>query len=115
MPSQHHLNIIWISQESASDQWSNTKGHAGREDSILFFAAAANDGANKEEMFPANHDSVISIRAANSEGAFADFNPPRNPDEPVVYGTLGKDVPSAWLRGHSSEACKTGTSVATPE
>ncbi|KAI9833799.1 MAG: hypothetical protein M1819_003534 [Sarea resinae] len=85
-----------------------------RHDAILFFAAAANYGANEKEMFPAFHDSVISIRGTNSAGVFADFNPPRNLDEGVVFGTLGKDVPSAGLRSSEDEVCKSGTSVATP-
>jgi Subtilase family len=85
-----------------------------RDDAILFFAAAANYGANEEEMFPANHESVISIRGTNFQGHFPDFNPPRSPDESVVYGTLGTDVPSAWLRDHPGEMHKSGTSVATP-
>lgn len=85
-----------------------------RTESILFFAAAANYGANEKTMFPANHDSVIPIRGTNSKGAFKDFNPPRDPDEAVVYGTLGEDVPSTWLHDYSDEVRKSGTSVATP-
>ncbi|KAH0538095.1 hypothetical protein FGG08_005307 [Glutinoglossum americanum] len=85
-----------------------------RDDSILFFAAAANFGANEKEMFPARHESVISIRGTNTDGAFEDFNPPRNLDEGTVYGTLGLDVPSAWLRDHPEVMHKSGTSVATP-
>lgn len=85
-----------------------------RDEAILFFAAAANSGANEEEMFPANHELVISIRGTNSQGTFQEFNPPRRPDETVVYGTLGTEVPSAWLRDHEGEMHKSGTSVATP-
>jgi hypothetical protein len=85
-----------------------------RKGSILFFAAAANLGANQKEMFPAHHEFVISIRGTNSEGVFQDFNPPPDRDGPAVFGTLGKDVPSAWLNTHDGEICKSGTSVATP-
>ncbi|KAK6603922.1 extracellular alkaline serine protease [Botrytis cinerea] len=60
-----------------------------REDSILLFAAASNSGANEKEMFPARHDSVISIRGTNSD-----------------------DVPSAWLSDHDDEVYKSGTSIA---
>jgi hypothetical protein len=81
---------------------------------ILFFAAAANSGANQKEMFPANHDFVISIRGTNPDGVFEDFNPPPDRDGPAVFGTLGKVVPSAWLRSYDGEICKSGTSVATP-
>lgn len=81
-----------------------------RHGSILFFAAASNDGANDREMFPARHDSVISIRGTNSAGNFEDFNPP---NEEVAFGTLGLDVPSAWLRDHDHEVYRSGTSIAT--
>lgn len=84
-----------------------------REDSILFFAAASNDGANNGEMFPARHDSVISIRATNANGKFEDFNAPRNEDEVTAFGTLGVDVPSAGLSDHDNEVYRSGTSVAT--
>lgn len=83
-----------------------------RDDSILLLAAAANHGGNDREMFPARHDSIISIRGTNSNGNFEDFNPPRNNDE-EVFGTLGLDVPSAWLSNHDNEVYKSGTSIAT--
>jgi hypothetical protein len=85
-----------------------------RKDRILFFAAASNSGANQHEMFPATHDSVISIRETNSLGAFVDTNPPADWDGPTVYGTLGKDVPAAWLHTHEGELSRSGTSVSTP-
>ncbi|KAL6822099.1 hypothetical protein J3E69DRAFT_382661 [Trichoderma sp. SZMC 28015] len=80
---------------------------------VLFFAAASNSGANQKEMFPASHDSVISIRETNSNGAFSDTNPPVDPHGPIVYGTLGRDVPSAWLHSCDEESIKSGSSVAT--
>lgn len=83
-----------------------------RRDSILFFAAASNDGANDREMFPARHASVISIRGTNAYGDFEDFNPPKREDESAVFGTLGLDVPSAWANSDGEEY-KSGTSVAT--
>jgi subtilisin family serine protease len=83
-----------------------------RRGSILFFAAASNFGSNQMEMFPASHDSVISIRATNANGHFEDFNPPRNDNETVTFGTLGLKVPGAWLSNHNGEKCQTGTSVA---
>ncbi|KAE8411484.1 hypothetical protein BDV36DRAFT_274502 [Aspergillus pseudocaelatus] len=84
-----------------------------RDGSILFFAAASNSGANDKEMFPARHESVISIRATNANGDFTDFNPPRSPTEDIVFGTLGVDVPSAGLSDSGEEVYKSGTSVAT--
>lgn len=83
-----------------------------RKDSILFFAAASNYGANDREMFPARHDSVISIRGTNANGDFEDFNPPKSQDEVAVFGTLGLDVPSAWANSDYDEY-KSGTSIAT--
>lgn len=80
---------------------------------ILFFAAAANSGGNQEEMFPARHECVVSIRETNSKGFFSDTNPPVDRDGPAVYGTLGRDVPSAWLRNVEGELVKSGSSVAT--
>jgi hypothetical protein len=85
-----------------------------RDDSVLFFAAASNSGANEKEMFPARHDAVISIRCTNSNGDFEAFNAPKNQDEETVFGTLGMDVPSSWLSDHhETEEYKSGTSVAT--
>lgn len=83
-----------------------------RDDSILLFAAASNYGANEQEMFPARYESVISIRCTNANGDFEDFNPPRNQNEHIVFGTLGLDVPSAGLSDYSEEVYKSGTSVA---
>lgn len=118
--------ISWATKEWQADIISMSFGYAEeqecishairgalyeRHDSILFFAAAANEGANYKEMFPARHDSVISIRGTNSAGKFEDFNPPRNKNEGVAFGTLGLDVPSAWLSDH--EVYRSGTSIAT--
>ncbi|KAI9042925.1 S8/S53 family peptidase [Aspergillus affinis] len=83
-----------------------------RHHSILFFAAAANFGGNSREMFPARHDSVISIRATNANGDFEDSNPPKSEDEANVFGTLGVDVPSAWP-DRADEVCKSGSSIST--
>src|SRR5437762_604440 len=120
--------ISWASREWKADIISMSFGYADeqqcisrairgalheRDDSILFFAAASNYGANDKEMFPASHDSVISIRGTNSNGDFEDFNPPRNQSGEAVFGTLGLDVPSAWLSDHEDEIYKSGTSIAT--
>jgi len=83
-------------------------------ESVLFFAAAANFGANEAEMFPARHRCVISIRGTNSTGRFEDFNPPPGSNEARVLGTLGLDVPSACLSHQPGiDVCMKGTSVAT--
>jgi hypothetical protein len=93
------------------------KALATRDQRILFFAAAANDGGNQTEMFPARHHSVLSIRATNHYGTFLDLNPPPDPRGPAVLGTLGQDVAGAALSaqdGDYAESHRTGTSIATP-
>ncbi|KAJ5174596.1 subtilisin-like protein [Penicillium canariense] len=119
--------ISWASREWEADIISMSFGFADeqpcisgaireaqyeRKDAILFFAAASNYGANDREMFPARHDSVISIRGTNANGDFEDFNPPKHEDESAVFGTLGLDVPSAWSNS-DDEVYKSGTSIAT--
>ncbi|KAF7543160.1 hypothetical protein G7Z17_g10966 [Cylindrodendrum hubeiense] len=84
-----------------------------RKGNIIFLAAASNSGGNRREMFPANLDSVISIRETNSRGAFSDTNPPVDLDGPAAFGTLGREVPSAWLSSVDGEVAKSGSSVAT--
>jgi subtilisin family serine protease len=102
-------------QEQTSIKDAIRKAEYDRHDSILFFAAASNFGANEPEMFPASHESVISIRATDPDGGFERYNPPRNKTEGIVYGTLGKDVPSVALSSSSQGiAYDSGTSVATP-
>ncbi|OTA91125.1 hypothetical protein M434DRAFT_397492 [Hypoxylon sp. CO27-5] len=89
------------------------KAEIFREERVLFFAAASNSGGNRKELFPARHDSVISIRQTNYQGRFSDNNPAVNPQGPSVYGTLGQNVPSAWLHNVDGEIAKSGSSVAT--
>ncbi|RJE23882.1 hypothetical protein PHISCL_03794 [Aspergillus sclerotialis] len=121
--------ITWASREWKADIISMSFGYAEeqpsisraireamyeRDDRIIFFAAASNYGANEKEMFPARHESVISMRGTNAKGDFEDFNPPRNcNEETIVFGTLGLDVPSAWLSEIDNEVYKSGTSIAT--
>ncbi|KAK8144345.1 hypothetical protein G3M48_005932 [Beauveria asiatica] len=81
---------------------------------ITFFAAAANDGLNRREMFPANFgDPVISVRGTNRSGAFEpDFNPATSASGPA-FGTLGKDVYLDWI-DEEGRRCISECSVATP-
>ena len=58
-------------------------------------------------------DNVPVISNAILE-AVQDFNPPPARDGPIVFGTLGTEVPSAWRSTHGGEMYKSGTSVATP-
>ncbi|KAF3910665.1 Ankyrin-1 [Orbilia brochopaga] len=77
----------------------------------VFLAAAANNGANSRELFPAYLNSVISVRGTDSYGTFVGaYNPPpmsMNEGLPM-YGTLGENVP--YVAGETSSGC----SVATP-
>lgn len=86
-----------------------------RDQQILFFAAAANEGVNQPEMFPANHPHVISIRRTDDKGWLQRFNPPKGYAGLNCFMTLGQDVPGAGLsRDGGNEVYKSGTSVSTP-
>ncbi|KAF5535540.1 thermostable alkaline protease precursor [Fusarium mexicanum] len=86
---------------------------ASRKQQILFFAAAANEGGNQSEMFPASHAQVMSIRGTNAKGWLEHFSPPPG-DCGTCFMTLGKDVPGASL-SHDvrTDVYESGTS-ATP-
>ncbi|KAK3935255.1 hypothetical protein QBC46DRAFT_358388 [Diplogelasinospora grovesii] len=84
---------------------------------ILFFAAAANDGGNRGEMFPANNLHVLSIRGTDDYGWAQRFNPPPDYNAKTCFMTLGRNVPGASLtksEDEGADVCKSGTSVATP-
>lgn len=92
-----------------------------RNQRILFFAAAANDGGNQAEMFPARHQSVFSIHATDHLGEFLPLNPAPDSVRSTVFGTLGNKVPGASrsvqsepASSQSAETSKDGTSAATP-
>lgn len=64
---------------------------------VLIFAAASNDGINKENgiAFPARLSNVICVNSANFYGRTSDFNP--NPSGLEDYFSfLGENVLSAW-------------------
>lgn len=84
-----------------------------RNSSILFFAAASKCEANEQEMFPARHKSVLSIRATNTNGCFAGFNPPKSKHDGTALGTLGVNVPCSGMRDSGMDVLKSGTSIAT--
>jgi hypothetical protein len=82
---------------------------------ILFFAAAANEGGNQPEMFPARHLHVISIRGTDDKGWLQRFNPPADYAGFKCFMTLGQDVPRASLsKDRGTDVCKSGTSVSRP-
>lgn len=84
-----------------------------RSSSILFFAAAFNYGTNHQEMFPARHESVFLIRAINTNGCFAEFNPPKSDHDGTVFGTCGIDVPFSGISDSGMDMLKSVTSIAT--
>ena len=86
-----------------------TEALSGKNEKILFFAAAANKGANEPEMYPARDYRVFAIRASNHEGHWWKSNPPVDTDQHRSFMTLGQKVPSV-TRAESLS----GTSYATP-
>ncbi|KAK6359284.1 hypothetical protein TWF696_000446 [Orbilia brochopaga] len=86
-------------------------GQATARSPAVFLAAAANNGANSRELFPAYLHPVISVRGTDSYGTFvgAYSPPPVSMNEGLpMYGTLGENVP--YAAGETSSGC----SVATP-
>jgi hypothetical protein len=86
---------------------------AEKDHSVMFFAAANNDGLNDPEMFPAFMESVISVRGTFYDGSFdPQYNPKSSHFNPgPQYGSLARNVPCAWI---SESLTKSGCSVATP-
>ena len=84
-----------------------------KQDKILFFAAANNDGLNMKEMFPAFLESVISVRGTSHNGSFVpQYNPATWSHNygMKAYGTISQNVPCDWTAGKLK---KSGCSVAT--
>ncbi|PTB66171.1 serine protease [Trichoderma citrinoviride] len=99
--------------ENAIADANRRRRDAGRSE-VIFFAAANNDGANSEELFPASHEAVISVRGTDHTGAFINkFSPKPRPQKAggLLYGTLGQNVP--YDIGDAG-AQASGCSVATP-
>ncbi|KAK3384170.1 hypothetical protein B0T24DRAFT_74174 [Lasiosphaeria ovina] len=64
--------------------------------SLVFLAAASNEGSNGQEMFPAFMEYVISVRGTEHHGGFyGSYDPPPAPwnEGSPLYGTLGHQVP----------------------
>lgn len=95
-----------------SNAISNALSH--RNQDVLIFAAASNLGGSGHELFPANHQTVFSIRGTNTKGKHEDFNPALPKRGGQVFGTLGVKVPAS-SRGKLEPQYihMNGTSVAT--
>ncbi|KAF2227800.1 peptidase S8/S53 domain-containing protein [Elsinoe ampelina] len=85
-----------------------------RDRSILFFAAAGNDGPNQGDMmFPARNEFVIPIHGTNAQGVYLDsINPQMQRDGTAIFGTLAEEVPCSGLVSQGYTV-GTGTSYAT--
>ncbi|KAE8447647.1 hypothetical protein EG329_010618 [Mollisiaceae sp. DMI_Dod_QoI] len=88
-------------------------GKRKRNKEIVFFAAANNDGSNSEELFPASHETVISVRGTDHTGGFVKkYNPePWPQNKGPLYGTLAENVP--YDLGNPASK-RSGCSIATP-
>jgi len=87
-----------------------------RDQQVLFFAAAANEGGNQTEMFPASHPQVIAVRGTDDKGWLQRYNPPKGYLGMDCFMTLGQDVPGAGLSriDGGADVYHSGTSVSTP-
>ncbi|KAI0377865.1 hypothetical protein F5Y04DRAFT_263430 [Hypomontagnella monticulosa] len=83
-----------------------------RKGEVVIFASSGNFGPYQDEVFPACHPSVISIRATNCLGTFLETNPGNDRDESVVLGAIGDDIPE-YLRSYRPTICGPGSSAAT--
>jgi len=98
-----------FSEEQPEIRTAITKAYSHKERQILFFAAAANEGLNEREMYPARDDHVFSIRATDHLGEWSGSNPKVDINHGWSFMTLGQDLPSI-----SRHVSITGTSYATP-
>lgn len=87
-----------------------------RDGHVLFLASAGNSWERRRD-FPASHQDVIPIYAADSKGAFLGSNPTHTGNGPNKLGTYGSDIPQSIIReiqDYFPEAdLSAGTSIAT--
>ncbi|EXU99024.1 peptidase S8 family protein [Metarhizium robertsii] len=87
-----------------------------RNDSVLFLASAGNSWERRVD-FPASHQEVIPIYAADATGAFLRSNPARAGKGSEKLGTYGTDIPTSILEeiqeAFPKAALSAGTSLAT--
>ncbi|PHH80893.1 hypothetical protein CDD80_5813 [Ophiocordyceps camponoti-rufipedis] len=87
---------------------------------VLMFAAASNDGANRDRAYPAQNRNVICVHSTDSDGNRSKFSPTAHKDDRNI-ATIGEAVQSAWPVVFCDEdtnpeyvQTKSGTSFATP-
>lgn len=83
-----------------------------RDNGVLIFAAAGNEGGNQQVPWPAKHPDVICINAADSHGNMANFAQTDTLRRRIY--TLGEDVPSCEVDAQNNTIHRSGTSFATP-
>ncbi|KAH6974936.1 peptidase S8/S53 domain-containing protein, partial [Ilyonectria sp. MPI-CAGE-AT-0026] len=85
-----------------------------RNNGVLLFAAAGNEGGNQGVFWPAKLPDAICINAADSYGNVAGFSPTDRAARRIY--TLGEAVPSCELdvRNNNETVHRSGTSFATP-
>lgn len=77
----------------------------------IVFAAASNDGSNTARAYPASHDRVIAVHAADGLGNRSAFNPtPVKHDD--NFCVVGEQLEGAWSDGGVRRM--SGTSFAVP-
>ncbi|PVH73169.1 subtilisin-like protein [Cadophora sp. DSE1049] len=82
--------------------------------SVLLFAAASNNGIQRDMTFPAKLPGVFCINSTTGLGRPSEFNPPLRTDN--TFSIIGENVQSSWIthqNGHPQRSMS-GTSVATP-
>ena len=92
------------------------KVRKGRDGSVLFLASAGNSWQRRQD-FPACHEDVIPIYAADSNGGFLHSNPAHTGKEREKLGTYGTDIPPAIIKEIQDNFTEVnlgaGTSIAT--
>lgn len=87
-----------------------------RDNGIIIFAAAGNEGGNAGVFWPASlHETgdVIRINSSDGKGSPSSFNP--SPEIGRWICTLGQGVPSCQVAVDTDEVIyRSGTSFATP-
>lgn len=87
-----------------------------RNDSVLFLASAGNSWERRVD-FPASHQDVIPIYAADATGAFLRSNPAHTGKGSAKLGTYGADIPTSIIEEVQEYFPKAhlgaGTSIAT--
>ncbi|KAE8443372.1 hypothetical protein EG329_001930 [Mollisiaceae sp. DMI_Dod_QoI] len=84
---------------------------------VLVFAAASNNGTQRDVTFPAWLSGVICVNSATATGTASLFNPEPTPRN--NFSIIGENIKSAWIRSpgrqnENTEKVMSGTSMATP-